>query len=147
MGIPAGGGQATFLNIPRDTRVNIPGVGMHRINEAWGRAKDNKEQFAAQVIGGFIGVPIDYTIVIGFTDLPKLIDEIGGVTVDVPESMSDPNSGAFFNKGLVAMNGDQALAFTATTSVVAQGQTVPIAFQVTLVGRGRAEISVLTGRS
>jgi LCP family protein required for cell wall assembly len=112
VGIPAGGGQATFLNIPRDTRVNIPGVGMRRINEAWGRAKENKEQFAAQVIGGFVGVPIDYTIVIGFTDLPKLINEIGGVTVDVPESMDDPNSGAFFRKGLVTMDGDQALAFS-----------------------------------
>jgi hypothetical protein len=42
-------------------------------------------------------------------------------------------------------SGDQALAFTATTSVAAQGQTVPIAFQVALVGRGRAEISMLTG--
>ena len=112
VGIPAGGGQATFLNIPRDTRVNIPGVGNHRINEAWGRAKENKEQFAAQVIGGFVGVTIDYTIVIGFNDLPRLINEIGGVTVDVPQSMSDPNSGAFFPKGLVAMNGDQALAFS-----------------------------------
>jgi hypothetical protein len=37
------------------------------------------------------------------------------------------------------------LAFTATTSVATQGQTVPIAFQVALVGRGRAEISMLTG--
>jgi hypothetical protein len=40
--------------------------------------------------------------------------------------------------------GDEALAFTATTSVVTQGQTVPIEFQITLVGRGRAEISMLT---
>lgn len=112
VGIPAGGGQATFLNIPRDTRINIPGVGNHRINEAWGRAKENKEQFAAQVIGDFVGVKIDYTIVIGFNDLPKLINELGGVTVDVPESMNDPNSGSNFRKGLVAMNGDQALAFS-----------------------------------
>jgi hypothetical protein len=42
-------------------------------------------------------------------------------------------------------SGDQALAFTATTSVVTQGQTVPVEFQITLVGRGRAEISLLTG--
>lgn len=42
-------------------------------------------------------------------------------------------------------SGDQALAFTATTSVMTQGQTVPIEFQIALVGRGRAEISMLTG--
>ncbi len=41
-------------------------------------------------------------------------------------------------------SGDQALAFTATTSVLSQGQTVPIQFQITLIGRGRAEISMLT---
>jgi hypothetical protein len=42
-------------------------------------------------------------------------------------------------------SGDQGVAFWATTSVVVQGQTVPVEFQITLVGRGRAEISLLTG--
>ncbi len=112
VGIPAGGGSAVFLDIPRDTRVDIPGFGMHRINEAWGRAKTDKEQFAAQVVGALVGVKIDYTMLIGFTDLPKLVNELGGVTVDVPEKMADPNSGAFFPKGPIKMNGDQALAFS-----------------------------------
>jgi polyisoprenyl-teichoic acid--peptidoglycan teichoic acid transferase len=112
VGIPAGGGSAVFLDIPRDTRVNLPGFGMHRINEAWGRAKTDKEQYAAQVVGALVGVKIDYTMLIGFTDLPKLVNELGGVTVNVPEKMADPNSGAFFPKGPVNMNGDQALAFS-----------------------------------
>lgn len=112
VGIPAGGGSAVFLDIPRDTRVDIPGFGIHRINEAWGRAKTDKEQFAAQVVGSLVGVKIDYTILIGFTDLPKLVNELGGVTVNVPQKMDDPNSGAFFPRGAVKMNGDDALAFS-----------------------------------
>jgi anionic cell wall polymer biosynthesis LytR-Cps2A-Psr (LCP) family protein len=41
-----------------------------------------------------------------------MIDALGGVEVDVPYLMSDPNSGAAFNPGPVRMTGERALAFS-----------------------------------
>lgn len=39
-------------------------------------------------------------------------DERGGVEVDVPFAMADPNSGAYFQAGRTRMTGAQALAFS-----------------------------------
>jgi anionic cell wall polymer biosynthesis LytR-Cps2A-Psr (LCP) family protein len=51
-------------------------------------------------------------ISVGFDEFPQLIDDIGGVTVDVDMHMADKNSGAFFDPGPRDMNGTEALAFS-----------------------------------
>ncbi|MGD9796093.1 MAG: LCP family protein [Acidimicrobiia bacterium] len=109
VGIPAGGGQAVMMGIPRDTRVSVPGRGNKRINDAWNAGGN---ELMAQVAGELVGVPVSYVVHVNYTQLPKLVDEIGGLDVDVPTKMSDRNSGAFFPAGVVHMNGDQVLAFS-----------------------------------
>jgi LCP family protein required for cell wall assembly len=107
VGIPAGGGSGVMLDIPRDTRVNIAGRGLRKINEAF----QDGPQAAADAAGGLVGVSISYVISVGFDGFPSLIDDIGGVTVDVDMPMADKNSGAFFDPGPRDMNGTEALAF------------------------------------
>lgn len=109
VGVPAGGGQAVMMGIPRDTRVSVPGRGNKRINDAWNAGGN---ELMAQVVGELVGVPVSYVVHVNYTQLPKLVDEIGGLDVDVPVKMSDKNSGAFFPAGVVHMNGDQVLAFS-----------------------------------
>jgi polyisoprenyl-teichoic acid--peptidoglycan teichoic acid transferase len=107
VGIPAGGGSAVMLDIPRDTRVNIAGHGVRKINEAF---RDGP-QAAADTVGALVGVTVNYVISVGFDEFPQMIDDIGGVTVDVDMPMADKNSGAFFSPGPNDMNGTQAMAF------------------------------------
>ena len=54
---------------------------------------------------------ISYVISVGFEEFPQMVDDIGGVTVDVDMPMADKNSGAFFEPGPNEMNGTQAMAF------------------------------------
>jgi polyisoprenyl-teichoic acid--peptidoglycan teichoic acid transferase len=108
VGIAAGGGSAVLLNIPRDTRVDVPGIGKTRINAAYVRGKS---KLTAEVLGKLVGVDISYVVHVNFVQFPKLVDELGGLDVDVPYSINDSGSGANFAKGLRHMNGTQALAF------------------------------------
>jgi LCP family protein required for cell wall assembly len=108
VGVPGGGGSAVMIDIPRDTRVDIPGHGLRKINEAF----QDGPQAAADTVGALVGVSISYVITVGFPEFPQLIDDIGGVTVNVDMHMADTNSGAFFEPGPRDMNGTEALAFS-----------------------------------
>lgn len=107
VGIPPGGGRATMINIPRDTRVAIPGRGMGKLNEA---LRDGPEASAAAV-SGFVGAPVAYTVVVGFHAFPALVDDLGGVTVDIPTRIYDRGAGSDLRPGPVVLGGDAALAF------------------------------------
>lgn len=109
VGVNPASNQATIVNIPRDTYLAVPGRGMARINEAYDQGG---AALAAQVIGGFVGVPIQFVLVTTFEGLKAMTDELGGVVVDVPYPMYERNSGADFPQGPVLMYGPQALAFS-----------------------------------
>ncbi|HEX7276635.1 MAG TPA: LCP family protein [Acidimicrobiales bacterium] len=109
IGVNPGLGRATILDIPRDTYTDIPGHGTDKINAA--HAYGGPELTAAAV-SGLVGVDIPYVITTGFVGLTAMVDELGGVDVNVPMAMADSNSGAFFSPGLQRLNGTEALAFT-----------------------------------
>ena len=43
-------------------------------------------ELAAQAVSQLMGVPISYTVVTTFDGLPAMVDELGGVTVNVPDA-------------------------------------------------------------
>jgi LCP family protein required for cell wall assembly len=100
--------KATILDIPRDTWVNIPGRGAGRVNTAF---DFGGPALQAQTVSALTGVPIALTITTNFDGLIGMVDDLGGVDVDVPVAMNDRLSGAVFPKGRVHMDGRQALAF------------------------------------
>lgn len=108
VGIPAGGGQATFVNVPRDSRIDVPGHGLMKITEAMSAGG---EQLTTQAISEWMGVPITYTIVTSFDGLTGMVDELGGVTVNVPERIDDSFTQVHLDPGPVPMDGDLALRF------------------------------------
>src|SRR5215203_5079532 len=59
VGVPAGGGQATFINVPRDMRVDVPGRGPSKLTEAMATGGPQR---TAEAISQWMGVPISYTI-------------------------------------------------------------------------------------
>jgi LCP family protein required for cell wall assembly len=102
-------GRATMLDIPRDTYVDIPGRGRERVNAA---LEFGGPELQARTVSALTGVPIAFTITTNFGGLIDMVNELGGVDVDVPQAMNDHYSGAVFPQGRVHMDGHQALAFS-----------------------------------
>ena len=81
--------KVTMLSIPRDSRVKIAGHGWDKINHAFafGGAPLSKK-----TIENLLGIPIDYTVSVNFRGFMRMVDAVGGITVDVDKRMrySDP---------------------------------------------------------
>lgn len=114
IGINPEAGRATILNIPRDTWTNIPGRGIDKINAAnyYGGAA-----LQARAVSALVGVNIPIVLSTGFQGFADMVDELGGINVDVPVPMNDPKSGAVFPAGTVRMDGGAALAFARNRSL------------------------------
>jgi LCP family protein required for cell wall assembly len=82
--------QAGMLSVPRDLWVEIPNFGHNRINTAYmfGEAYNlpgGGPGLAMQAVENLLGVPIQFYAVVEFHTFEKLIDEIGGIDVEVKE--------------------------------------------------------------
>jgi LCP family protein required for cell wall assembly len=136
IGLNPSQGKATILDIPRDTWVDIPGHGQGRVNEAY---RYGGAQLQAQTVRNLTGAPIKYVLQTTFAGFIAMIDALGGVDVDVPYLMSDPNSGAAFNPGVVHMTGERALAFSRDRHIP-DGDLQRTAHQGQLIIHGLAEL-------
>lgn len=101
--------QATILDFPRDTGMNIPGHGIDKVNASHAFGGPRLE---AETIGATVGVKIPYVIDTGFDGFIGMVDDMGGVTVNVPVRMQDSFSGADFQPGVQKLDGHQALAYS-----------------------------------
>ena len=106
--VDPGKGQLTMVSIPRDTKVEIEGHGTQKINAAYAFGG---APLAVKTMSDFTGVPISHYAEIHFNELVQLIDALGGVEVDVPSAIDDPNAGGSLEAGLQTLNGEQALIF------------------------------------
>jgi polyisoprenyl-teichoic acid--peptidoglycan teichoic acid transferase len=100
--------KATILDFPRDTGLPIPGHGVDKVNTShvYGGAR-----LQAQTLGNAIGVQIPYAIDTNFPGFISMVDDMGGLDVNVPGAMHDSNSGANFPAGLNHLDGHGALSF------------------------------------
>jgi LCP family protein required for cell wall assembly len=101
------------MSIPRDTRVQIPGYGMAKINEA---NVDGGPELVAQTIADNLGyVEIDRYLRINTGAFREIVDLIGGIEVYVPKRMvySDNTQDLHIDlyPGWQTLNGDQAEQF------------------------------------
>jgi len=88
--------SAALVAIPRDLWVPIPGFGEDRINAAFQDGETNSDKvpgagpgLAMATIEDNFGVPIQYYAQVDFTGFEKIIDTLGGVTIDVPRPLVD----------------------------------------------------------
>ena len=107
-----------MVSLPRDIWTNIyDGTGNRtvvntaKINSAFAIGE---EDATIETVQNYLNLPIDYYVNINFTSFEKIIDAIGGVTVDVPydinEKYTSDNSGkTLIPKGRQSLNGEQAL--------------------------------------
>ena len=120
--VPADGSGASFVSLPRDTYVSIPGHGEGRLNSAYARGYDAAEgteeersaagaQLLVQTVSGFTGLRIDHFAQVDLLGFLTLSDLVGGVTVNLCQATSDPLSGADFPAGVQTISGGDALKF------------------------------------
>ncbi len=99
---------ATILDIPRDTE----GPGGQKINSYIVNDPDHDLRNMADAVSQVTGAPITYVIRANFPNFVQMIDEIGGIDINIPAPMDDSFSGADFAAGPAHLTGDQALAFS-----------------------------------
>lgn len=86
--------RVVLVSIPRDLWVEIPGHGENRINSAYFYGEFVGTQGAGpglmkRTLEHNFGVTIDYYGTLDFECFKRIIDVLGGITVDVPEPMRD----------------------------------------------------------
>ncbi len=86
--------RAALLSLPRDLVVAIPGQTAFRINSAYhhGWSKEGVEggvKILKQILRDDFEVRIDHWALIDFDGLNKIVDTLGGITVNVPCALSD----------------------------------------------------------
>lgn len=74
----------SILSIPRDTQVDIPNYGRQKVNAANALGGPT---LAKQAISDFLSLPIDHYVVLNVQGLVRLVDELGGITVEIPKRM------------------------------------------------------------
>lgn len=72
------------LSIPRDTRVDIAGHGLKKINHAYAYGGVT---LLKQSVSKFLGIPIHYYVRFNLEGVAKIVDEIGGINMDVDKNM------------------------------------------------------------
>ena len=102
-------GQATIVGFPRDSFVEIPGHGTGKINTA---LVLGGPELLAKTVNRLTGLPVQLWVVAGFDAFTKVVDEVGGLDVEVRQAMDDWDSGARFLPGHHHFDGQQALAFS-----------------------------------
>lgn len=115
--------EVAMVSVPRDLGVTVGDAGVRKINyaDAYGEIKQPGfgGDFARQVFSETFAVSIPYYVRVDFTAFTDMINNVGGITVDVPTTFTDsafpgPNFSyrtIHFDAGPQTMDGDTALDF------------------------------------
>lgn len=96
-----------MLSIPRDTRADIIGHGtVDKMNHAYAFGG---EKMSIDTVENFLDIPIDYFVKVNMMGFKEIVNAVGGITINNQFAFSE--DGHHFRKGLITLNGDEALAF------------------------------------
>jgi len=115
--------RISFLSIPRDLRVDIPGYGTDKINAAF---QFGGPTLALRTVKELTGLDVNHVAFVDFAKFKELVDAVGGVDVDVPKAILSNRfdcpygtsarcndwSGWRFAKGKQHMSGQRALVYS-----------------------------------
>ncbi len=104
--------SAALLSIPRDTRAEIPGWGIGKINAAHAHGGPTLSE---QTVQSMYGIVSDKYVALDFVGFEKAIDELGGVSLTVDKKMDyDDNWGHLhihLKPGFQHLDGAKAMGF------------------------------------
>ncbi|MFG1781932.1 LCP family protein [Rhodococcus oryzae] len=131
--VPTDGSSATAVSIPRDSYVEVPGIGHSKINAAFGatraterqrlldegESEDDADKAATQAgrealiksVANLTGITVDHYAEVGLLGFVLLTDAVGGVDVCLNNPVDEWMSGAKFPAGEQTLSGSNALSF------------------------------------
>ena len=106
-------GRIKYLSIPRDWRVELPNFGTQKINAAF---TFGGQAGMIRAVKQVTGLPIHHLMVIKFSGFPKMVDAVGGITVNNPTALVDcpyeAGRTVSFPAGRIEMDGARALEYS-----------------------------------
>jgi LCP family protein required for cell wall assembly len=148
-----GKGRISYLSIPRDLRVNVPGHGFDKINSAYAIGGP---ALALRTVRSFTDVEVNHVVIVDFDAFTKVIDKVGGVDINVPapilsnkfdcpyatQARCDRWQGWRFAKGEQHMNGKRARVY----SRIRENKLNPAETDITRTERQQAVIQALLAK-
>lgn len=146
--IPADGTRASFVSFPRDSYVEVPGFGEHKLNAAYslgynevapeGSDDPTRDRFGMelliQTISALSGLQVDHFVSIDLLGFFNLSELVGGVPINLCEAQQEEKSGIDLPAGPQRIAGAQALAFVRQRDGVPGGDLGRIARQQVFIG-------------
>ena len=145
--------RMSYLSIPRDLRVDIPGYGAYKVNAAF---QLGGPALAIKTVTALTGLQPNHVVLVDFDDFQAVIDALGGVEIDVPKPIlsnkfacpyataarCDQWPGWRFEKGKQTMDGRRALIY----SRIRENQLDPSENDLTRGERQQAVVEAMTGK-
>lgn len=101
-------GKTTLISLPRDIYAEIVGYGT---SDKWNHAYAfGGAGMSMDTVQKFLDVPIDHYVSIDMGGFEKLVDAVGGVTVNNTMEFTQDNH--TFKVGKLDLNGEEALAYS-----------------------------------
>lgn len=106
--------KVAVISIPRDTRVNLEGIGLTKINHAnaVGEVNGGVHQGtldSAKAVSNLLGLPVNYYVKINFQGFQKAVDGVGGIDFNLPNPVNDDWQNIHLPAGENHLSGDEAL--------------------------------------
>lgn len=110
---------ASIIGVPRDSWVDIPGVGMDKINAS---LYYGGPQLLGRTVGNLIGVQPKYVFVTRFQYLTQMVHWLGGIEVNNPYAFSDVSlKPKGFKAGRIHLSGYDAVAYSRIRHTLPRG--------------------------
>ena len=103
-----GSGPNLLMSIPRDSQVEIPGVGTDKVNAAYAL---QGPALLVQTLEQATGIRVDHFVEIGFGGFVGVVDAVGGVRICPSEPMQDPQAKLDIRAGCQQADGATALGY------------------------------------
>ena len=145
--------RMSYLSIPRDLRVDIPGQGPNKINAAF---QLGGPALTMKTVRALTGLQPNHVVLVDFDNFKEVIDALGGVEIDVPkpilsnrfdcpyatEARCQEWPGWRFEKGRQTMDGKRALIY----SRVRENRLDPAENDLTRGERQQAVVEAMTNK-
>jgi LCP family protein required for cell wall assembly len=114
--VDPGNKKVWLMSIPRDTRADIPGYGVRKINAAY---QLGGPALTIKTVSMLTGVQPDHYLEVDIAGFKRIVDVMGGVWINVRERINDPKAaganagrkGAVIEKGYQKLDPNQAIVY------------------------------------
>ena len=145
-----------LFSIPRDLQVDVSGYGLTKVNAVYeiGESKfSDGPGTTLSTVGSLLGLTIPYYVKVDFDGFKQIVDELGGVTVEVKKDLLDPyyptvNKGyetLDIKAGVYTMDGDMSLKYVRSRQTTSDFDRAKRQQQVLVALRNKAlDLELLT---